>query len=612
MSFLFPLGLIGLIGVPIVIIIYIIKNKYTEQTITSTYLWKLSEKFLPKRKPISALSGLICLIMQIIAIITISLLIAQPRIRIPNVAKEYCFIIDASGSMNMVSNDQTRLELGKDEVEKVILSSTNGSKYTLVSVGNEAEVIYEKISDKEKAVELLNKVEPTGVTVDFTDTVKYVQRYFNENNSLETYLVTDKEYNSKNIKVINVSSHEENYAILDTKQEIVNNKLEISGNVISYENDALINVYIYMDDVLKMTFDLEAKKMEKVSFNYDTNNLDYNTIKIVINNKDSLSLDNEKIIYNVQKEQQSKVLLVSNRPFYILSALETVGNCNVTVVGTDSYDSNVSGYDLYIYDAASPERLPDDGTVWLFGAPYSIDGSGFSVQDEVVNEDGMELTYAKNSSSTFKLFTNNLTKEKIVIAKYIKYGLYKKFTTLLTHNGQPIVFTGLTESGNREVVFAFDLHDSNLPLLMDYLTLTKNLLDYSFPVVIEESTYMCGDSINVNILSGCKSATVTSPSGKITYLDVTSEFSEYRLTEVGSYKVKLTIGDNEKEYSIYASLPSEESEVDEEVYELSLDGELGNDYLDGIYDKVLIYFIILLIVFMADWVVYCYEQYQIR
>ena len=44
MRFLYPLGLLGLIGIPILIIIYLIKNKYTEQTVASTYLWELSEK----------------------------------------------------------------------------------------------------------------------------------------------------------------------------------------------------------------------------------------------------------------------------------------------------------------------------------------------------------------------------------------------------------------------------------------------------------------------------------------------------------------------------------------------------------------------------------------
>ena len=68
MNFLFPLGLLGLIGIPVLIIIYIIKNKYTEQVIASTYIWNLSEKFLRKRLPIHKLVGIISLILQILAV----------------------------------------------------------------------------------------------------------------------------------------------------------------------------------------------------------------------------------------------------------------------------------------------------------------------------------------------------------------------------------------------------------------------------------------------------------------------------------------------------------------------------------------------------------------
>ena len=64
MSFHNPLGLLGLIGIPIVILIYIIKNKHTEQIVTSNYLWHLSEKFLNKKKNVSLVSGIISLLLQ--------------------------------------------------------------------------------------------------------------------------------------------------------------------------------------------------------------------------------------------------------------------------------------------------------------------------------------------------------------------------------------------------------------------------------------------------------------------------------------------------------------------------------------------------------------------
>ena len=120
MSFHNPLGLLGLIGIPIVILIYIIKNKHTEQIVTSNYLWHLSEKFLNKKKNVSLVSGIISLLLQIIAIAMISLIIAHPIIYIPNGAKEYCFILDGSGSMNMVTEEKSRMDLGKDEIKNII------------------------------------------------------------------------------------------------------------------------------------------------------------------------------------------------------------------------------------------------------------------------------------------------------------------------------------------------------------------------------------------------------------------------------------------------------------------------------------------------------------
>ena len=144
MRFIYPLGLLGLLGIPVLIIIYIIKNKYTEQIVPSTYLWNLSEKFLKKKKPISLISGIISLILQILAVIIVSVLIAKPVITLPNTAKDYCFIIDGTGSMNFETNDTTRMEIGKIKIEELIDSSKNGSSYTLIYVGATSRVVYEK------------------------------------------------------------------------------------------------------------------------------------------------------------------------------------------------------------------------------------------------------------------------------------------------------------------------------------------------------------------------------------------------------------------------------------------------------------------------------------
>ena len=114
MRFLYPLGLLGLIGVPILIIIYIIKNKYTEQTIPSTYLWELSERFLKRKKRVNPLAGLLRLILQLIMVTCLSFALAHPIVVLPNEAQELCILVDVSGSMNMSVGGESRLDRAID------------------------------------------------------------------------------------------------------------------------------------------------------------------------------------------------------------------------------------------------------------------------------------------------------------------------------------------------------------------------------------------------------------------------------------------------------------------------------------------------------------------
>ena len=288
MRFLYPLGLLGLLGIPVLIIIYIIKNKYTEQIVPSTYLWNLSEKFLKKKKPISLISGIISLILQILIVIIISIVISQPIITIPNSAKDYCFILDASGSMNFESDEQTRMETAKDEIEEIIYDSKDGSTFTLIYVGDTSKVVYENFSDKDRAVEMLNNLEPTGVSVGLDGILKHVQNYFNENKSLETYLVTDKNYTSSNINVINVSNHEKNFAVYGTTTMVEGTNLKVSTNLISYESNETLVVEIYVNGTLKSTKEVVCDKGVVNEFTTYVDENEYNTFQKRTRNRNIL------------------------------------------------------------------------------------------------------------------------------------------------------------------------------------------------------------------------------------------------------------------------------------------------------------------------------------
>lgn len=613
MSFLYPLGFLALIGIPILIIIYIIKNKYTEQVVTSTYLWTLSERFLKRKKPISKIAGIISLILQILVVIFIAVAIAQPVFYVGE-AYSYCFILDGSGSMNMLQDGKTRLDIGKEQVASLIRESANGSTYTLIYAGEQT-VVYEINSDRDRALNLLNGISASHVSVSLDNAIGAAQKYFDADHALRTYLVTDKAYGSvENMELINVSAGEENYAVSDVVYTLTD-RLVVEGNVISYTSDAVLTVELFIDDAeeAEQTITVETSKLESTAFRFECDKTEFEYVKVVVVNEDALSLDNEIIVYNVTFENSYKTLIVSDSPFFLQAALLSAGaDPNRLELANISEYKGASGYGLYIFDGIDPETLPSDGAVWIINPSGSIPDSGFSVQGEVELTRAGKLTYSTSSAQMVKTLLNNVIKSDVYVAKYMKCGLYRTFTTLLSYEGNPLIFTGTNTYGNREVVFAFDLHDSNFPMLADYVTLVSNLLDYTFPTVIEKVSYYCGDTMTVNVIANCDSIRIDSPLGNVSYPDMSSAVCEYTLTETGIYTITMMTGETARTFYVYSSLPEEERIPSVNELSVGLEGTVGSETKKGIYDDLLILFLLLAVLVLADWMVYCYDQYQLR
>ena len=150
-------------------------------------------------------------------------------------------------------------------------------------------------------------------------------------------------------------------------------------------------------------------------------------------------------------------------------------------------------------------------------------------------------------------------------------------------------------------------------MCVDYLVLLSNLLDFSFPEIIETAEYYCGDTAQINVISGCESIRVESPDGQIIYTDISGAISEFELTEVGEYKITVNISGAERPaYYIYSSVPKEERVTESSADYIGLVGEPSEVGSDGRYDPLTLLFILAALLFTAEWMVYCYDKYQLR
>ena len=179
MNFLSPIGLLGLIGIPVLILIYIIKSKYQERVIASTYIWELSERFLTKKSPLSKLSGLLSLLLQILTVLFLSFALAHPIISIPNAAKNYVMILDTSGSMNI----STRLDDAKKEMLGIVEDAKNDSTFTIITSGSNSSKLCENLTNKDKVVQTINSIKPITLSSNNDEAIALAQEIFNEDSS---------------------------------------------------------------------------------------------------------------------------------------------------------------------------------------------------------------------------------------------------------------------------------------------------------------------------------------------------------------------------------------------------------------------------------------------
>ena len=615
MRFLYPLGLLGLIGVPLLILIYILRSKYNEQTVPSTYLWTLSEKFFKRRNPLSGLTGIISLILQIFTIIFASLALARPVFVMPESASEYCFILDATGSMNTKVGLKTDFEKGKDYIEDMIDDARLGSSFTLITLSSDTQVVFERIDDKKSAKEMLEDLECTDGSADYTDALTRAQSYFNENNSTLLYFVTDRDFeNAENVEIVNISSQNVvNYAISEVSGQLTDGTLYVEGSLISYNSDAELKVEMYLDGGAKpvATKTVSVVADEKTHFEISSGAQSYESFRLVITNKDSLAIDNEIVCYNMKSEDSYSILIVSETPFFLNAAFDAITDSKIDVITPDEYKGQ-SGYGLYVFQSYTPETLPD-GAVWLINSTRSVDNSGFGVRGVNELSAPAELVKSTSTSSKARALLDGVVGRDIYIGEYVKYsGMYTQFTTLFSYDNNPVIFAGVNGLGNREVVFGFDLHKSDLPLSSDFAALISNLLEYSCPDILSRTDFVCGETAEINVTANVNSVKTISPDGEENYPDTSTDTASLLLDRVGSYTVKVHTAAGEQVYRLYSAAPESESDPDAMGVSFSVSGERGYEKTDGEYDPVALLFILLAVVFCADWMVYCYEKYQLR
>lgn len=601
MIWLVPIGLLGLIGVVALIVIYVIKPNYQNKHVSSTYVWRLSLKYRKRKLPVNRLQNIIQFICQLLILTICGLLLAQPALAALESSDpdEKVIIIDGSASMLVSYDNKTRFQRAIKEAKSLAEEAFgDGSLVSVIYADSTADYVAKRIGaeDADVLYAALDELECTYGIADINGAIELASDILDKNNEAKVYLTTATKYLNKNkVNVVDVSNEDEwNTAILDVRAKMDDtNHYEITVDVGCYGSTEAITVNLIVHGANGKTQTVRLQKADyfdpteqekSIVFNSDDFGSQplyaYDYLEVYITAYDSFADDNLFFLYG-GKRPTIKIQYASSKPNLFFGGVIRTMRQNMRDKWDIDYhelDKNdepaTEGFDLYIFEHTMPEVMPTDGVVLLVNPDEGPKGSDIVVGD-IVNVNVNSSLASGAEHELMKYVDSN----RITIARYKEILSATGYEELAYYNGKPVILAK-EDGGEKVVVWAFDLHYSNLIAIPDFSFMMYNLFTHFIPETLGASAYEIGDTVKIN---GRGTNLTVSGTG------VNKEFDTQKgslvVTTPGAYTVtqRPMSGDELIVESFYVHIPSSESNITKEIDEipvLSYQKQTGIDYRD--------------------------------
>ena len=633
MSWLTPIGFLGLIGLIVLLIIYLIKPNFQQKFISSTFVWKLSLKYKKKKLPLSKLRNILIIICQILIVTILAIILAQPFVSgdDENADKEKIIIIDASASMLSAVADETRFERAVTKAAELAAETfDNGGTVSVIVAGKEASVLVRRQNeDNADAVDLEiraladeGNMQCTYGNADIDGAIALSETILEENPKAEIILYTGVKYIDDGKITVKteevVDEGEVNVSILDVRAVRDEGYYRFEVDVASYARPMSVKINIeihgatgsygsekdgekYNNETVKLSYGaaLEANKRTTVTFGQnEQDNLtdlkisEYDHVYCYIQVKDSLSIDNTFYLYG-GKPQPLRIQYYSTQAnIFVESAIKGLRDIlrddwKIEFVPCYTTDTEIKqgigkepaleGFDIYIFEHNMPKQFPTDGLVIVIDPDKLPKNSDFVLGNNMAGNQPWPL-----EAVTTHPLLDYMTPSNIKLSEWIRINTFdSSYTPLLSIDGIPVVIAK-NEPNSKMLVFAFNFHYSDFVLTPEFLILMNNVVNYYMPKTFEKDVIEIYDTVTLN--SRSEKLSVVGPG------NLNETFTEFPATVTadapGLYTVTQTpISGQQIVENFFVTIPAEQCNIVREV------DTLTNPYYPPVDDESLIDFV---------------------
>ncbi len=483
MTFFAPWAAWFLAGIPVIVLLYLLKLKRRPVTVSTLMFWQRVMQENRRRALFQRLRNLLSLLLQLLIFALIVAALAKPALdRLVREGAAFVIVIDTRARMQAVEDDgRMRFERAKDHVRRLLRDAGPGRQIALVAAGPGPSLIAPFSGDEKMLTQALEALQPTDAVGNFDDALKFGEDLLATRHASGNLLAVTDVSDRKRPGQHSVATARDNVAITRFATRPLPNSPQTSEVLLELRNfgGAAVsgNLELRYDgrllDVKPFTLPPDGQRLEVFPSVPRPGRTARGWLTAHLDTTDALALDNTA--YSILPPPKTRrVLLVSKSNWFLEKLLAADPGVSFELLAPDAYEPQVAAkFDAVILDDFVPAGFslaqPAANFLFIGKSPF---GSESVEQPAITDSDAQHpLLRLVNLQGVSFLRGTALNQPDDP-----GWG----FSAPLRSFEHPLLLAGEQrgKTPRRVAAFAFTLTDSDLPLRIAFPLLMSNTLQW--------------------------------------------------------------------------------------------------------------------------------------
>lgn len=192
MSLLAPLGLLGLLSLPVIAAFWMLRLRRPERDVSSTFLWHRLVRDVEANRPWQRLRRSVLLLLQLLCALLLVAVVVRPALERPaGLAADLVLVVDASASMSATDVPLDRLDAARRAAADALRELPSGGRVSVIAAGDTARVVANEVTDPAHAVRAIEAIQPSVGTGDMEAALRLADALAARATGSQILVVTD-------------------------------------------------------------------------------------------------------------------------------------------------------------------------------------------------------------------------------------------------------------------------------------------------------------------------------------------------------------------------------------------------------------------------------------